>query len=115
MISLGSIVLDDEWVLRGLEADRVAVELERSDSGVAQLLIAPMVGGRQLELHGRLAMAVEEQILALSESMAPIPLVHPRFSGLVLITGAAFEYLVAELVDPSPDTERIGSIYLLEV
>ncbi|SHO52838.1 hypothetical protein [Desulfopila aestuarii] len=114
-ISLGSITLDDEWVLRGLEADRVAVEVQRSDSGIQQLLIAPMVGGRSLELHGRLTMVVEEQVLVLSESMAPVLLIHPRFTGQVLITGEAFEFLVSELVDPPPNTERIGSIYLLEV
>lgn len=114
-ISLGSITLNNEWVLRGLEANRVAVEMQRSDSGVPQLLIAPMIGGRSLELHGRLTMAVEEQILALSESMAPVAVVHPRFAGQVLIVGVSFEFLVSEIVDPTPDIERIGSIYLLEV
>lgn len=114
-VMLNSIDLGEEWVLRGLEADRVAVDVQRSDTGVAQVLLAGMEGGRELELHGRLTVAVEEQILSLSASMGSVSLVHPRFTGQVLITGVDFDFLVSELVDPPPETERIGSIYILEV
>lgn len=114
-VSLGPIVFqEDDLILRGLDADRVAIEAQRSDSGVAQILIADMEGGRTLELYGWVTRAEEDAVLALSESKSSQLLSHNLHTGQVLITGTRFEDEI-EYANPDPDDYRVGSIYLLEV
>lgn len=114
-IALG-VAYGDELALRGLRADTIAVETQRSDEGVLQVLIAPMEGGRALELEGVLTIAQVEAVLALSSSGSPVSLVHPQFSGQVIITGTdGFPDAGIEYTNPVSTSWLAGSIYLLEV
>jgi hypothetical protein len=114
MITLGSIILSDNTVLLGLDADTVSVNTQRSDEGVAQILLATIEGGRQLELDGLFSIAQENAILELAKTKAPQPLVHPRFTGSVFIVGTDMQNWTGELVDPLATEERIGIIKLIE-
>ena len=119
-VTLGGIALGvaygDELALRGLRADTVAIETQRSEGGVLQVLVAPMEGGRSLELEGVLTIAQVDAVLALSSSGSPVALVHPQFSGQVLITGTdGFPDAGIEYTNPAPTSWLAGSIYLLEV
>ncbi len=113
MTTLATIDLGDQVILHGLSADRVGVDMQRSDSGVAQIMLGEIEGGRYLELEGRFTFALEEQILALSESSTPQLLTHPRFTGNVYIIGTNLDD-EWPLADPTPDHDRIGKIQLLE-
>lgn len=112
-IRLGGIDLNDHLVLYGLDADRVAVDEERSDEGVKQLLLGSVEGGRNLELEGRFTIAQDNQIRALSAGLSPVLLEYPQFTGQVYISGSDLrdEW---ELNDATDDYERIGSWYLIE-
>lgn len=111
---LGAIDLGDNIVLRGLQADVVTVDVERSDSGVAQVLIADIEGGEELQLVGWYTFDQVDQILSLSAEKSPVLLIHPRFSGMVLITGTSLEDVV-EYKDPDGDDYRSGSINVLRI
>jgi hypothetical protein len=114
-VSLGPITfIEEDFILRGLTADRVAVDVQRSDEGVVQILVADMEGGRKLELYGWLTRAEEDAVLSLSEGKVAVPLSHYLFSGDVVVLGTSCEDEF-EYADPGPDDYRIGSIYLLEV
>lgn len=111
-VTLGDIVLEDDMILRGLQTDRVAVDVQRSDAGVAQILIADVEGGQSLELYGWYTFDQEEQILALSAGKGQVILDHPRFNGLVIITGTSLEDL-DEFANPDGDDIRVGVVNLL--
>lgn len=113
--TLGPLNLGDNILLRGLQADRVAVDMQRSDSGVAQILVADVEGGEALELYGWYTFDQVEAVLALSAGKSPVLLVHPRFTGLVLIQGTSNMEDVAEYVDPYGSDYRAGSINLLRI
>lgn len=113
-IPLGTVLLSDNTVLRGLDADTVSVSVERSDDGVALPLVAAMDGGRELTLYGWFERQIEDQVLELAKGCSPVQLTHPLFSGSVLITGTDMEDLI-EYVDPDPDDYRVGEINLLEI
>jgi hypothetical protein len=112
---LDSLNLGEEMVMRGLESDPVAVDQQRSDAGVSILLVAEIDGGRVLEINGEITLGVEQQVLALSAAGVPVSLVHPRFSGQVLITGVKFDFVLTEYVNPTPSALREGSVFLIEV
>ena len=113
--TLGPITFTEEdLVLRGLDADRISVDSQRSDQGTLQILVADNNGGRALELYGWFTRAEEDSVLALSEGKAPVVLNHHIFTGQVFIVGTSCED-VFEYANPDPDDYRVGSIYLLEV
>ena len=113
-VTIGTIDLGENVLLRGLDADTIAANVERSDAGVAQVLLGDMDGGRSLELYLLTTIATEQEILALAALKASVPLTHPRFSGQVYVLGTEMEDWVEELADPTPDHDRIGKIKLIE-
>jgi hypothetical protein len=114
MMSVGGVELGDNMILSGLDADRVAITVERSDEGVAQILIANIEGGERLELEGYITFETEERLLALSASGVPVELIHPRRNGSVLIEGVTMEDWVG-YNNPLPSDWRVGTIRLIGV
>lgn len=113
-ISLG-IAGGNELVLLGLQANPLAVSSQRSEGGILHVLTAEMDGGRELELEGTILLSQQEAVVAIAALRNPVALVHPLFSGSVLITGTAFKSAETEYVNPEPTCWVSGSIYLLEM
>ena len=113
-ITLGGLELSDNLLLRGLRSDPVAVDVQRSDAGVAQVLVAPMEGGRVLGLYGYFTAAQVDALMAMAAIRLPVQLVHPRGTFTVLITGSTLEEWW-DNVQPDPNDIEQGTINLLEV
>jgi hypothetical protein len=113
-ITLATLTIPDNTVLRGLDANTVSVSVERSDEGVALPLVAVLDGGRELTLYGWFERQLEQQLLDIAKSGTPQQLDHPLYSGTVLITGTDMEDWF-EYVNPDPDDIRVGEINLLEI
>ena len=113
-ISLGGLTLSNNLLLRGLRSDPVAVDVQRSDAGVAQVLVAPIEGGRVLGLEGYFTSAQVDALLTMAENRLPVQLVHPRGTFTVLITGSTLEPWV-DYVEPDPGDYEQGTINLLEI
>lgn len=114
MSSVGGIDLGAHMVIVGLDADRVAITIERSDEGVAQILIANIEGGEQLGLKGYITFETESELLDLSAAGVPVELIHPRRTGSVLIEGVTMEDWF-EYANPDPEDFRVGTIRLIGV
>jgi len=114
MMSVGGVNLGDNMILSGLDADRVAITIERSDEGVAQILIANIEGGELLQLGGYITFETEEKLLALSAAGVPVELIHPRRTGQVLIEGVDMEDWI-KYNNPLPSNWRVGTIRLIGV
>lgn len=114
-ISLGGLVLNDNLLLRGLRSAPVAVDIQRSDEGVSQILIAPLEGGRALGLEGYFSAAQVDQIEAMSKGLLPVTLIHPRGTFQVLITDLSELANWVDYVEPDPDDYETGTIQLIEV
>ena len=115
MISLGGLVLSSNLLLRGLRSAPVAVDVQRSDEGVAQILVAPLEGGRSLSLEGDFTFAQVEQIRVMSRNCLPVQLIHPRGTFQVLITDLSDLADWDEHVEIEPTDFESGTIQLLEV
>lgn len=114
MITLGGLTLSDNLRLLGLRADPVAVDLQRSEGGVAHILTAPLQGGRALQLQGYFTSAQVDQIMAMANAGDPVELVHPRGTYSVIITGSTLADWI-EYVEPDPADFEEGTINLIEV
>lgn len=114
MISLGGISLSDNLLLKGLRGEPVAVDVQRSEGGVAQVLVAQMEGGRVLGLEGYFTAAQVDALMDMAMLRQPVTLVHPRGTFSVLITGSSLEDWI-EYVEPDPDDFEVGTINLIEV
>lgn len=113
--TLGPISLGDNMHLRGLPAPRVAVDMQRSDAGVAQILVAPIEeGGELLDLEGHITLETEAEVMALSAAGVPVELVHPLGTLSVLVLGVTMENWI-DYVDPLPSDWRVGTINLMRV
>lgn len=114
MITLGGLQLSDNLLLKGLRAEPVAVDMQRSDEGVALVLVAPIEGGRLLTLDGYFTAAQVDSLMDMARLRQPVTLVHPRGTFSVLITGSSLEDWI-EYVEPDPDDYEVGTINLIEV
>lgn len=114
-IHLG-ITAGDNLVLTGLDGAEIDVDTQRSDHGHLQILVATRDGGRELQLEGTITAAQEASLVAMAKAGATVMLIHPRFTGEVLIIG--LEFAAADLTDyvnPPADSWRDGTINLIEV
>jgi hypothetical protein len=109
------LVLSDNLLLRGLRSALVAVDIQRSDEGVAQILVAPLEGGRALGLEGYFTAAQVDQIETMAQSGLPVELIHPRGTFQVLITDLSELSNWVDYVEPDPDDYETGIIQLIEV
>jgi hypothetical protein len=114
MITLAGLVLSDNLRLLGLRAAPIAVNVGRSDAGVAQVLITTLDGGRALDLSGYYTSAQVDQIMSIMRAGLPVQLVHPRGTFRVLVIGCDLADWV-EYVEPDPDDFEEGKINLIEV
>lgn len=114
MITLGGLQLSDNLLLKGLRGEPVAVDMQRSDEGVALVLVAPIEGGRLLTLDGYFTAAQVDSLMDMARLRKPVTLVHPRGTISVLITGSSLEDWI-EYVEPDPDDYEVGTINLIEV
>ena len=118
MISLNGTALGirtDELALRGLRAPGVSVSVERSEGGVAHVLTAPMLGGRELVLEGVITYAQATAVHAMIDAGVAVALVHPLFSGEVLVLATELIDLQTEYINPTSTDLLAGTIQLLEV
>jgi hypothetical protein len=116
MTSLGGLTLSDNLRLLGLRVVPISASSERSEGGVAHVLTAPLIGGRELQLSGFFTSAQVEAILAMAAGGTAVDLVHPRGNFSVLITACSLADWI-EYVDAGtdPDDFEEGTITLLEI
>lgn len=113
-VSAGGLVLSDNLLLRGLRGDPVAVDVQRSDAGVALILVADMEGGRLLALEGYFTASQIDALMAMARLKQPVTLIHPRGTYSWLITGSSLEPWI-DYVEPDPDDYEFGTVNGIEV
>jgi len=113
-ISAGGLALGDNLLLRGLRGDPVAVDVQRSEGGVAQILVASIEGGRPLALEGYFTAAQVDALMDMARLKTPVTLVHPRGTFSWLITGSSLEPWI-DYVEPDPDDYEFGTVNGIEV
>ena len=113
-VSAGGLALSDNLLLRGLRGDPVAVDMQRSEGGVAQILVAPLEGGRPLALEGYFTAAQVDALMDMARIGEPVTLIHPRGTFSWLITGSSLEPWI-DYVEPDPNDFEFGTVNGIEV
>lgn len=115
MISLGGLQLSDNLRLLGLRMVPVKASSQVAEGGVAHVLTAPLVSGRNLKLTGFYTSAEVEAIMAMCDGQAR-DLVHPKGTFSVIIVGTDLADWI-EYVDAgtNPDDFEEGYFELLEM
>jgi len=113
-ISVGGLALSDNLLLRGLRGEPVAVDVQRSEGGVALVLIGDMESGRPLALEGYFTAAQVDALMDMARLKQPVTLVHPRGTFSWLITGSSLEPWI-DYVEPDPGDYEFGTVNGIEV
>lgn len=123
-ITLGALALDDNLQLRGVEAmGLTTVTVSRTILGRTILDAAPAPAGHPLELtadedgnnlKGNYLKSQVDALVALKNAVTQVTLVHPRWTGQVIVVGVDVDP-VFDVNNPPADWWFSGSIQLLTV